>query len=77
METVSASKFKATCLELLRKVKATGQPVLITRKGEPIAQLVPPPPRELEPGWLGQAQGSGRILGDLLEPLDIEWEANL
>ena len=77
METVSASQFKATCLELLRKVKATGQPVLITRKGEPIAQLMPPPAKELTPDWLGQAQGSGKILGDLLEPLDIEWEANL
>lgn len=77
MESISVSQFKATCLECLRKVKATGQPVLITRRGEPVAQLVPPPPESLRPGWVGSAVGTGEILGDIVSPLEVDWEAQL
>ena len=61
------SEFKATCLAVLERVRQTGQPVLITRRGEPVAEVVPPstPGRT---GWLGSARGSGEILGDLLAP---------
>lgn len=75
-ETVTISHFKATCLALLAKVKRTGRPVLVTRKGEVIAQILPPPPPEKPPSWLGAFQASGKILGDLISPaLDAtEWE---
>ena len=42
-QTVSISEFKAKCLALVDMVKKTGQPLLITKRGEPIAQVVPPP----------------------------------
>ena len=42
MEEIAISKFKATCLAVLEKVKKTGQPVLVTRFGQPIAQIIPP-----------------------------------
>ena len=57
---IAISTFKATCLEVLRKVKRTGQPVTITRHGEPIAQIMPPPQRAT--GWLGSARGTAKIL---------------
>jgi prevent-host-death family protein len=38
-ESVSISTFKATCLALLDKVKKTGRPLLVTRKGEPIVGI--------------------------------------
>lgn len=76
MEEVSVSSFKVACLEWIRKVQQTGQPLLITRRGEPVAQLTPPPPPALEGSWLGSERGTGQILGDLLSPLDDEeWEA--
>lgn len=75
MESVSVSRFKATCLELMRKVKATGQPLLITRNGEPVAQLIPPPATPATPDWIGSGVGTGRILGDVVSPLEVEWEA--
>ena len=53
MEQVPISKFKATCLSLLDKVKRTGQPILITRKGDPIAQVIPPVPPTPPESWLG------------------------
>jgi len=68
METVSISKFKATCLALLDRVKRTGQPILVTRKGEPVAQVIPPPPPERPGAWLGSFASSGKIVGDIVSP---------
>src|SRR6266404_5716433 len=42
MEEIAISKFKATCLAVLERVRKTGRPVLVTRFGEPVAELVPP-----------------------------------
>ena len=38
-EVISISQFKATCLAVLDKVKRTGMPVLVTRRGVPIARI--------------------------------------
>ena len=75
-ETVTISHFKATCLALLAKVKRTGRPILVTRKGEVIAQILPPPPPEKPPTWLGAFQSTGKILGDVVSPAveAAEWE---
>lgn len=77
METVSVSEFKATCLALLQKVRRTGQPILITRRGEPIAQVIPPLPAERPADWIGSMRGTGRILGDIVSPVmdESDWEA--
>ena len=76
METISVSKLKATCLEVLRKVKLTGQPVLVTKHGQPIAEIVPPSPKEHHMGWLGFMQGSVEIHGDIVSPVaENDWEA--
>lgn len=75
-DEVTISKFKATCLALLAKVKRTGRPILVTRKGEPIAQIVPPPP-EKPVSWLGSLAGTGKITGDVVSPpvTANDWEA--
>lgn len=76
METIAISKFKATCLALLDRVRKTGQPLLITKRGEPIAQVLPPPPAEAPEGsTYGCMKGTIEILGDIVEPLGTEdWE---
>lgn len=73
MEEMQISTFKATCLAVLERVGKTGQPVLVTRFGQPVAQIVPPPSGE----WLGAMAGTGQILGDLTAPAidPEEWEA--
>ena len=68
METIPISKFKATCLALLKRVQKTGQPILITRRGEPIAQVGPPPPLVNRGDWLGCMKGTARIVGDIVSP---------
>ena len=76
LEIVTISKFKATCLALLNKVKRTGAPILVTRKGEPIAQVVPPPPPEKPQAWVGSFHTTGKIVGDVMAPASEErdWE---
>jgi prevent-host-death family protein len=77
IEIVPISKFKAACFRVLKKVEKTGQSILVTRKGKPIA-LVLPPPKPIKPeSWLGKYKGKGKILGDVLSPVMDEnhWEA--
>lgn len=73
MEEMQISVFKAKCLAVLERVGKTGKPVLVTRFGRPVAQIVPPPSGD----WLGAMAGTGAILGDVVAPaLDPEeWEA--
>jgi prevent-host-death family protein len=76
-EMVPVTKFKAACLALLNKVKSTGQPILVTRQGEPIALISPPPRPEKPKPWLGSFKSKGRIVGDIVSPIadESDWEA--
>ena len=75
-ETVTISKFKATCLGLLKQVKKKSEPILVTLKGEPVAMVVPPPPAEKSGQWMGTFRNSGKIVGDIIAPAaeESEWE---
>ena len=76
METMAISKFKATCLAVLQHVRTTGQTVRITRRGEPIADVVPPGPPDRPGGWLGAMSDRARITGDITIPSSelVSWE---
>jgi prevent-host-death family protein len=69
MEKIAISKFKVTCSVVLERVRRTKKPVLITRSGEPVAEIVPvsPVPRTDE-DWLGSLAGTGRIVEDIINP---------
>jgi len=67
-EKIAISKFKATCLELLKRVNQTGQPILVTRNGSPIAMIVPPPKPQKPRSWLGSFKDAGCIKGDIVQP---------
>jgi len=76
MEEIAISKFKATCLEVLERVKKTRKPILVTRFGEPVAEVIPPSTAPGKPGWLGSMTGTAQIKGDLVSPAsDVrDWE---
>lgn len=76
MERIQISKFKATCLAVLDRVGKTRNPVLVTRFGKPVAQIVPPPPPHRREDWLDCMKGRGRIVGDIVAPAaePSEWE---
>lgn len=77
MEKLAISKFKATCLAVIERVRRTGKPVLITRFGEAMAEIVPPPPPSRPDGWIGSMRTTGRIEGDLVAPAseEADWDA--
>ncbi|ETW94984.1 MAG: hypothetical protein ETSY1_32515 [Candidatus Entotheonella factor] len=76
METIAIAKFKATCLAVLEQVRKTGQPILITKRGTPVAQVLPPPPPEpSEQSAFGCMAGTAEELEDILAPLpEDEWD---
>lgn len=76
MDEMAVSKFKATCLAALERVRRTGRPLRVTRFGKPVADIVPPAPSAPTTGPLGVMRGHGRVSGDLTAPLDgVDWHA--
>ena len=76
MREINASEFKAKCLAILDEVVQTGQSVTIMKRGKPVAQLVPPVPRQQ--GYPQEPlSGTVKIHGDIVEPvLDAaDWDA--
>lgn len=67
MKTIPAARFKAGCLKIMDDVKARREPVLITKKGRPVARLVPVD----EPAGdvFGCLAGELEISGDILSPV--------
>lgn len=73
MESVAISQFKATCLATIERVRKTGQPILVTRRGVPVAQVLPPPPPEPpKDSRFGSMRGTAEQLGDIVSPLSKE-----
>ena len=71
--TMKASEFKAKCLKLMDEVAENGEEIVITKNGNPTARLVPYRARPKE--WFGADRGKLEILGDILSPIDVVWEA--
>jgi len=76
MKEVAISEFKAKCLSLLDQVQKTKKPILVTRFGKPIAEVIPASPKAVAGDWIGSMKGTFEILGDIVSPADDEqdWE---
>jgi prevent-host-death family protein len=76
-ESISVSKFKATCLAVLEEVRRSGRSIVITKRGVAIAELVPPTSGTRGAEWMGSMAGTFEIVGDIVSPImDLdEWEA--
>jgi prevent-host-death family protein len=70
---IKASEFKAKCLALMDEVARTGATVVITKNGKPVAELVPHRPRK--PSLRGALKDKLFIVGDIISPIDVEWDA--
>ena len=69
MQEVAISEFKAKCLALLEQVRKTKKPIRITRRGQPVAEVVPPSPEAKPKNWLGSMKGTMEIVGDIVSPV--------
>jgi prevent-host-death family protein len=72
-EQVTASDFKARCLELIDRIQQTREEITITRYGKPVAKLVPVDGEKRSAlGWM---RGSVIWQGDVVSPTGVKWEA--
>jgi prevent-host-death family protein len=74
--TIPAGEFKAKCLKLLDDVQRTGEELIVTKRGKPVARLVPAEQPETDEEILAHAR---RLLGsvdDVDWELEDDWEAN-
>ena len=71
MQMVSASRFKAQCLALLDDVALTGEEIVVTKRGRPVARVVAiDEPRQLDGSVTFHVSDA-----ELIAPLDITWDA--
>jgi len=73
MKVISAADFKATCLQVLDTVAETRQPVVVTKRGKPVARVVPLVNRP--DNIVGAMRGTVEIRGDIIGPVGVKWKA--
>ena len=69
--TIAAGKFKAQCLGLLDQVARSGEILVITKRGKPVARLVP-----IAKSAPQSLRGSVDVCGDIVAPTGETWEAD-
>jgi prevent-host-death family protein len=75
MKKIAAGKFKAQCLKVMEQVRTTREPVLITKRGQPLAKLVPA--EKTSDDFIGRLEGIVTLVGDIESPIVPleEWDA--
>ena len=71
VRSIPAGAFKATCLALLDEVAMTGQEVIVTKRGRPVAKVSPVAPEKSR-----SLLGSVRREKDIVAPVGEEWDAD-
>jgi prevent-host-death family protein len=72
MKQMAASTFKAKCLAVLRQVRTTGEPVVVTRRGKPDVKLTRIEPENDD--IFGFMRGKIKVVGDIESPIPVEWK---
>ena len=72
METINASEFKARCPEILDRVQATGERIVVVRHGRPVAELGPTAHSAAAYSQM-ELKGTITIMGDIIAPADYDW----
>jgi prevent-host-death family protein len=69
---VSATEFKAKCLAILDEVHQRGESITITKRGQPVAVLAPPPRRPRKSS-MNSLAGKVKIVGDIVN-FNMDWD---
>jgi hypothetical protein len=71
--TIKVSGFKAKCLGLIDGISRTGDSVVVTKNGHALVEVIPykPKPKNAR----GILKGKVEIVGDIVSPIDVEWDA--
>lgn len=71
--TMKTSEFEQDFQRLVDELAASGEPVVLTKDGEPVAEIVPF--RKPRKPLFGAMKGEIQSLGDIVEPIDVDWDA--
>ena len=71
---IPAGEFKAKCLKLLDDVRTSGVEIIVTKRGLPVARVVPVQGEPERPLY-GYLKGQVEILGDIRSPIEEIWDA--
>lgn len=69
MREIAISEFKSKCFSLLEEVNKTKTPLRVTRRGRPLADVLPASPDVEERAWIGSMSGIMKISGDMISPV--------
>ena len=69
VRSIPAGEFKARCLAVLDRVGRTGEAVIVTKRGRPVAKVVP-----VERPGSATLKGSVTFHGDVVGPILDDWE---
>jgi len=72
MKKMAAAVFKAKCLSVVRQVRATGEPVIVTRHGKPDVKLTSIEPKNDE--LFSFMRGKIKVVGDIESPVPVAWK---
>lgn len=72
---VAAGEFKAKCLKLMDAVARTREPIIITKRGQPVAKLLPADEPEPRRPLFGYMAGTAQIRGDIVRSPHLDWSA--
>ena len=67
MKRMQASAFKTRCLTVMDDVQATGEPVIVTKRGKPVVKVVPVESEKSD--LFGFMAGKFKIVGDIEGPV--------
>lgn len=74
MKTVSKSELKARMLEYFRRVEESGEDLVVTSHGKPVARVVPYTPKRDVTELFADIRGKIVYRGNILAPTLEEWE---
>lgn len=74
-QLISAGEFKTHCLSLMDQVQKSGAELVITKRGKPVAKLVPAGSKHMPLAGFMKKYGEVKIHGDIMQPIKVKWKA--
>lgn len=71
---LTVTEFKATCLQVMEKVRRSRKPVVVSKRGKPLVRIVPVEEARRVP-LFGYMKGTMKIAGDVVGPDPEDWDS--
>lgn len=72
---VPIGKLKTHCYQILDQAQKSNNKLIITKRGNPIAEIIPTHSKAVKKSFIGALQDKAKINGDIMESLNVKWDA--